>query len=59
MKTLSRFVFVIGIAFGSVLLFGCGEDNQPTTAEKSSQKVLIFSRTMGYRHKSIEPELSG
>ncbi|WP_158969830.1 ThuA domain-containing protein [Paraglaciecola sp. L3A3] len=57
MKSLSRFVAVLFVVNLGLALVGCGTETKESQPVKmnATEKVLIFSKTMGYRHKSIEP----
>ncbi|MFK7947630.1 MAG: ThuA domain-containing protein [Saprospiraceae bacterium] len=37
-----------------ILITSCKEETKPTIIESTIPKVLVFSKTAGYRHKSIE-----
>ncbi|MGJ8680529.1 ThuA domain-containing protein [Paraglaciecola sp.] len=58
MKNWSRAFAVTSLFIASLSLVSCGTDNSqdPKTSNVvAPQKVLIFTKTAGWRHKSIEP----
>ncbi|MEP1446169.1 MAG: ThuA domain-containing protein [Paraglaciecola sp.] len=57
MKSLSRFIVVLCVSIVGLILLGCGAETKQTQtiSQESNKKVLIFSKTAGWRHKSIEP----
>src|SRR5690242_3830641 len=47
--------FIIGIAFIGVLCISCSQQSKKDEQHNLNLNVLIFSKTKGYRHESIEP----